>query len=115
MLLVGRHIYYMDFKLQLSEMMTREAIKERKPEPKIVEDEFVLHVLMKENLVDQQMIDHIKAEFHKIERPDIFITGRPSPKGVGSYPFAIPSSSESKILLRLYARLTTILLPKPGK
>lgn len=68
MLLVGRHIYYMDFKLQLSEMMTREAIKERKPEPKIVEDEFVLHVLMKENLVDQQMIDHIKAEFHKIER-----------------------------------------------
>ena len=48
--------------------MTPEAIKERQTEPKMVEDEFVLHVLMRFRLVDEQMIDHIRQEFRKIEQ-----------------------------------------------
>ena len=68
MLLVSRRVFNTDFKLELAEMMTREAIKERQQEPKMVEDEFVLHVLQRFQLVDEDMIEHIRKEFRKIEK-----------------------------------------------
>ena len=54
--------------IQPAEREALAAIKERTPDPKVIEDEFVLHVLTKHGLVDREMIDHIKRDFHDLER-----------------------------------------------
>ena len=66
-LLTSRRVFLQDFNLELPHMMRREAIKESRSEPVIVEDEFVLHVLQEYGIVDDDLIHHIRNDFKKIE------------------------------------------------
>ena len=45
MIFKSRLIYLEDFKAQLPDLMRQEALKEHRPNPTLVEDEFCLHVL----------------------------------------------------------------------
>ena len=63
----SRRIYLKDFKAELPHLMRKEAIRERRANPTLVEDEFVLHVLQEYGVVDADLLHHIRNDFKKIE------------------------------------------------
>ena len=60
-------------------MMKNEAVKERKPTPTLVEDEFVLHVLEQYAGIQGELMQRIRRDFDEIER----FGGRQGERGPG--------------------------------